>query len=493
LGTTGYDDTFNFDKTTTVATANCIDVQDVIKMIQYVLMGSPVPPPLTLDDLDFNCSGITDSADITIYQSWMLDNITYLPECFLFLDANGSAASSITPSSNLDVIFPTEIQDTKNRYNPSTGIFTAASEGLYHVTSIVSVANPDGSLVVLNLLKNGVYEAGGPIWQARQTTQTIAYISTPVYAMPGDTFQIQVRYEGNSTRTIYGARLRIYKVPASPAALSYVRASGSAAASINPGVNINVVCPTEINDSMGEYNPATGVFQPATAGYYHITSTATVARPNGSLVNMGLVKNGVGELMGPLYEARRVTQTRAFVSGPVYLDTTDSLQVTLRYEGNTACTIYGADFKAYKIPEPAAGSLVYLKAKGSLAGSVSPHNSVTPYTALVFKTEMEDTAAAYDPGTGIFTAPEDGYFSVSALCAVGSPDGSLVTLFILKNGNVETSGMIYQARQITQTIAHVSWPVELTAGDTVQIGIRYEGNTTRPIYNADLRIYKIDN
>jgi hypothetical protein len=121
-----------------------------------------------------------------------------------------------------------------------------------------------------------------------------------------------------------------------------------------------------------------------------------------------------------------------------------------------------------------AAPLVALAKVVAINGS---HQSIPSGATTVVTgwTEQIDTANAFDPATGIFTAPADGFYMVTAAVLMNLvPQNANLFLGILVNGTAHYQGTFGSPATggTTPTAAiPVSVPVQLTKNDTVKLGI----------------------
>jgi hypothetical protein len=113
------------------------------------------------------------------------------------MKARRTTAFSIT-STFTDVVFNTELYDTNNAYNTTTGVFTAPQAGTYKITTqILGVASAVGVWFYTHCLLNGSTMANGscPPASAVNQVQTAQIITTVVLAA-NDTIKIATQSMG---------------------------------------------------------------------------------------------------------------------------------------------------------------------------------------------------------------------------------------------------------------------------------------------------------
>ncbi|MBY0315254.1 MAG: hypothetical protein K2Q26_07030 [Bdellovibrionales bacterium] len=112
------------------------------------------------------------------------------------------------------------------------------------------------------------------------------------------------------------------------------------------------------------------------------------------------------------------------------------------------------------------------------SGTSLVYDPATGFAPVIFPTEIYDLGSLYDSATGTFTAPTDGFYSlstkVSAVVAVGAQyqAGDKARLAVFKNGTVLLNIVDEDAKT---TINYMSMTIdidyELVAGDTLQVVI----------------------
>jgi hypothetical protein len=122
--------------------------------------------------------------------------------------------------------------------------------------------------------------------------------------------------------------------------MTHVRAESTGGPSMTGNASTTIVYDTEVNDVLGEYDPATGIFTAAKTGYYNVTASAILAAhtfaatqsANAQLVLLKNTSTFVG--LGSFYQLMDLAGTNSYSGGSMFssvlhLTAGDTLKVQL--------------------------------------------------------------------------------------------------------------------------------------------------------------------
>ena len=135
-----------------------------------------------------------------------------------------------------------------------------------------------------------------------------------------------------------------------------------------------------------------------------------------------------------------------------------------------------------------AGSGVYFQAyltsnQNIAGGSTS--------TAIVFNSAASNVGAAYNTGTGVFTAPATGYYAFTSVVyyhLLTSLAGNTQAI-LAYTGSVQSLRLIYVSTSLALSgdlICNASWSMPMTSGDTVKMVPYADGTGTYQIFGTAL-------
>lgn len=257
----------------------------------------------------------------------------------------------------------------------------------------------------------------------------------------------------------------------SAAAASAFNATRAGAAT---GSDAIITYDTENLDVLSEFNPATGVFTASEAGYHYFSGDGFASGGGfSSLADTNAIRLGG--------TAQRVAQNNAATSHAGSLSTAAILNLSI---GNTVdfyrFGFKGADtasFHGFKVER----SCIFDATKATASGS--DPGDITGYT------ENIDTLSAFNPTTGVFTAPTTGaYFvRVQGYPTGGTSSDQFITFSVNGSGLTGDLNGHYMAPPHGDTCGS-GYVVFLTASDTVKL--TQSGDTMERVaflgFNADL-------
>ena len=144
--------------------------------------------------------------------------------------------------------------------------------------------------------------------------------------------------------------------------------------------------------------------------------------------------------------------------------------------------VTSADLGSKAVTSSKMGVMPYFR-----AGLVAPLNlpdTAIGYTQIVFDAESEDTANAYNPTTGTFTAPIAGiyHFEVNVLLANDHPPG-VHRMFMYKNGVGIAGDFATMSTGAAEANGAISMDIEMAAGDTLIIEDGQDSNGADQVLN----------
>lgn len=134
-------------------------------------------------------------------------------------------------------------------------------------------------------------------------------------------------------------------------------------------------------------------------------------------------------------------------------------------------------------------SLVYVR-----ANITSAQTGITSFTTIIFNTEDADSDGAYNAASGVFTAPETGYYLITAGVVVQQKTSTALSESSLFVNNVQDAEWGTTNMVADQYGFHSNSVVyRLAQGDTVQIKLKTAAGTvgTAPSNTSTLSIIKL--
>ena len=211
---------------------------------------------------------------------------------------SGTLSGSFTDMTT----WTSNITDSANAFNSSTGVYTIPSAGWYFIRACIgSNSAASTNPVFIQILVNGtaVSDNACPSTSGTVNAQPVVmYVNT---FKPGDLIKVQVKSAVGSD-SINSSNIKnnfsIFRIsnPASLAATDSVGAfyTGTATGTLSSGSSVKVTFPTKQNDSHGAYS--SGTYTIPISGRYSVSTASVVSLTAGSYAQINVVKNNATTL-----------------------------------------------------------------------------------------------------------------------------------------------------------------------------------------------------
>ena len=378
-------------------------------------------------------------------------------------------STSTTPPT---IIYETAEKDSHGAYNSSTGEYTVAVAGDYIVGGSFRFTNASwtiGFAGIMYIYVNGtvhsmldsvradstsvIFREGGGAALV-QNLQVGDVITWKVYS------DLSTTLAGSFAESnfIWAQMTRASDATQDDGRLVLARTSGDPG-SANAGDPI--IFPVVDKDTHGAYNASTGIFTCPIAGDYRVTANLENGNAN---VDIEVYKNG--SFNSFLFNTQAGGQGGAS-SIIVNCEAGDTLSVRPDLTMNPA-NFSSASFERLSVTSSVQPSDI-IAARANASDSQSIPNATD--TTITFENVDFDTHNAYNPSTGVYTAPAPGYYSIDASIRYFHNATAGNYIHIRKNSTVIASGVTVSDAAIgtADWDAKVSTLIYLETGDTVDI------------------------
>ena len=349
---------------------------------------------------------------------------------------------TISSSINTTVTFSSEDYDVNNTFDPSTGIFTPPQAGYYVIKASVNWSNTNTTSGErrVRLCKNGTSSV---VYQNSEDGSGSMHssIHTVIYSDGMDNYRVVVWQNSGSSHDINGSPIAESATTFTAFNLSplnqeilkkksggvswenqtstCVKARLTTLTSI-PSVGATITYSTEDFDVNNSFNPSTGIFTPAEAGYYVIM--ASINWPSISNTAMIQLRRNVWTRVEQHAE-RGSGRTQSSLNTIIYSDGTDDYSIMAWQGTGGNSSISSAEITIYKLLNPNEELMAKVdggaswKKSNSLVKAKRTSNMSIPSgtnTTITYSLEDFDLNSEFDPSTGVFTPSEAGYYKIMA-------------------------------------------------------------------------------
>lgn len=349
------------------------------------------------------------------------------------------------PNSLTTVTFPSEEYDLSNSFDPSIGVFSPSEVGYYIIMASVNWESSSTSPVKrsIKLIKNGIITVEQNTEQA--TGNSHSSIHALVYNYGSDNFRIQVSHNSGSSEIISGTSSTGEKTTFT--AFGLMNYNFNVAKKINGGVSwdlgtnmstkirawrdfLNIPTGgstvkflTENYDINNDFHLASSVFTPPEPGYYVIladiswdmnsqtgTTGIQLIKNGSSVIEQNSVAGGNGLLHSSIHSL-------------IYSDGTDNYSIGAWHNATSPLRVRISELTIFRIQSPNdqilsrinngasfGEEISIVKAKRSSKISIP---SGTPFP-ITYSSEDFDVNNNFDPGTGVFSPSQEGFYVIMA-------------------------------------------------------------------------------
>lgn len=260
-----------------------------------------------------------------------------------------------------------------------------------------------------------------------------------------------------------------------------MKANG-ATGTINSSANLAKYTTVE-NDTHGAYSPSTGIYTCQSAGWYAVAAQLawTGTMGVGYAYNTLLYKNG-SQYCYATHKSWASTTDNIYPSLTtlVYCNAGDQLSIYSQAQGGNGTYITGACILSInRLTGAAAVSAAEsVNCRYTTAAGQSIGTGVT--ADIIFGTKDYDSHGAFNPATGVFTAPSPGKYRLTTETTVvaGSATGGAYYAFGTKNGSIHSQ--LGNARQVTSGAVLAvggSATVNMLQGDQLKVQLSNSTST----------------
>ncbi len=412
---------------------------------------------LTFDDIeilgepDRNISifASRDSFDLSVTSSW--DSFATITAKAIrrgsFMDVELSAIITSTPSGNFDIALSDYTFDASKITQPNTN-----AEGSllgYAKAFDVGIGAYQGSVVYTSPTSVRVLDEAS-LWTP----------SNPFTFVSGDAINMKfsVPIQGWSDKEDNVIVANTNNRPA------YVTAQGNGGLAITTANNIDF---TEVADNN---NTWTGTTFTAPQRARYLFSGAALFATSGSRAIRAVVNGGSYEKT----LSNILTDFHHKFEGTLDLEAGDTVQIRLDTGSGTLSNNNKYHWLTIQqLPDYEEMVLAYLNESRVGFSANTASTSLSPSLApVIFTNEVFDTNDSYNDSTGVFEAPSSGLYSVNSSLFTGTSataDGQYLDTAVYVNGSPVKASTGYAASGVTVGMVNISYLVDLTQGDEVQI------------------------
>lgn len=350
---------------------------------------------------------------------------------------------TILSSTNTTVTFSSEDYDVNNTFDPSTGIFTPPQAGYYVIKASVNWSNTNTTSGErrVRLCKNGTSSV---LYQNSEDGSGSMHssIHTVIYSDGTDNYRVVVWQNSGSSHDINGSPIAESATTFTAFNLSplnqeilkkksggvswenqtstCVKARLTTLTSI-PSVGATITYSTEDFDVNNSFNPSTGIFTPAEAGYYVIM--ASINWP--SISNTAMIQLRKNTFTRVEQHAERGNgKTQSSLHTIFHSNGSDNYSIMAWQGTGGNSSISSAEITIYKLPNPneerlakVDGGVSWEQQSSSLIKAKRTSNLSIPSgtnTTISYSSEDFDVNTEFNPSTGVFTPSEAGYYKIMA-------------------------------------------------------------------------------
>ena len=351
--------------------------------------------------------------------------------------ATGSTTSA--PSAVwTELVAGTQLSDVGgDNFNPTTGKFTAPSDGTYTFSASVNFQTTSGR-AGLTVQTEGAGSGGGRICVALTNTspnQNVASCTGSFALAAGQVVEVVGYQESGSASALIANTLQFsgFKVVAggsssssggsgSTTDVSFSVNKGGTAQTVVAAADTALTWNTELFDPTNAFNTTTGRFTPTVAGKYQINLQALCASSNSATHYCGVL----------IYKNSTVV-ARSYAPGATNVDAYGDVSAVVELNGSTDYVEAHVVSSVTSISGTAgittfSGSLLGGGGSGSSSGSgtfsqvafrahkngTDQSGVATTATKLTFSTEDFDIGNSFNTGTGVFQPTVAGVYQVNA-------------------------------------------------------------------------------
>ena len=421
-----------------------------------------------------------------------------------------SALTNTTFNSDEKISLDTVEFDTAGGWNSGSTRWEAPKAGYYSVQGAAAFTSiADGKVGRCAIYKNGSTVFFGSSLPGGAASTTVSIASGITYLAKGDYVEsygyqndsASASYSTGSTRTYMSGFLIKSEASDNFAGNSVISARYRRSSALSLSAATYTVIPylTKDFDTTSSYNTGTGGYTVPESGVYEFKATVRVNAVNaGSSIFLGFTKNGTGsgnyvnqnQFKNHDASGGAANNISAIASDVLNLVKGDVIYAVI-YSDNAESIVTDALYQVFTVTKLNSGTAIV--APNETISAFYQNNAGQPIAnsgtiVQTYNTKQHDTHSAMDTGTGVYTIPATGYYTLSGGIRFNvdmDATTTLVQLLIQINGTpiagngdaAKTTGTMRHSRVCTVSFS-------ANKGDQITLGVTQNSTGSKSLEAA---------